>query len=72
VWIWQAKKWPNFEFDAQALQPAVASARVAQGRMLGMASQLQLVDLADLKIDGLAFEALATAQIAMEHASLCR
>jgi len=63
MWIWQAKKWPNFEFDAQALQPAVASARVAQGRMLGMASQLQLVDLADLTIDGLAFEALATAQI---------
>ena len=63
MWIWQAKKWPDFEFDAQALQPAVASARVAQGRMLGMASQLQLVDLTNLNIDGLAFEALATAQI---------
>ncbi len=63
MWIWQAKKWPNFEFDAQALQPAVTSARIAQGRMLGMASQLQLVDLADLTIEGLAFEALATAQI---------
>lgn len=63
MWIWQAKKWPNFEFDAQALQPAIARARVAQGRMLGMASQLQLIDLADLNIDGLAFEALATAQI---------
>lgn len=63
MWIWQAKKWPDFEFDAQALQPALATARVAQGRMLGMASQLQLVDLRDLNIDGLAFEALATAQI---------
>lgn len=36
---------------------------MAQGRMLGIASQLQLIDLAELKIDGLAFEALATAQI---------
>ena len=61
--IWQAKKWPNFEFDAHVLQPAIAAARVAQGRMLGMASQLQLIDLKDLNIDGLAFEALATAQI---------
>ena len=63
MWIWKARKWPNFEFDALALQPALASARVAQGRMLGMASQLQLLDLADLTIDGLTFEALATAQI---------
>ena len=63
MWIWQAKKWPNFEFDAQALQPAIAAARMAQGRMLGMASQLQLIDLTDLNISGLAFEALATAQI---------
>jgi Fic family protein len=63
MWIWQARKWPDFEFDAQALQPDLAAARVAQGRMLGMASQLQLVDLTDLNIDGLAFEALATAQI---------
>ena len=63
MWIWHAKKWPNFEFDAQALQPAITAARIAQGRMLGVASQLQLVDLADLNINGLAFEALATAQI---------
>lgn len=36
---------------------------MAQGRMLGMASQLQLVDLADLSISGITFEAMATAQI---------
>lgn len=63
MWIWQAKQWPNFQFDAQALQPALAAARTAQGRMLGMASQLQLVALADMQIDGITAEALATAQI---------
>jgi Fic family protein len=63
MWIWQAKQWPNFQCDAQALQPAIASARTAQGRMLGMASHLQLVELSDLHISGLSAEAIATAQI---------
>lgn len=63
MWIWQSKAWPNFEYDAQALQPTLASARLAQGRMLGVASSLKLVDLAALQLDGWAEEAIATAQI---------
>lgn len=63
MWIWQAKHWPNFQFDAQALQPAIAAARTAQGRMLGVASQLQMVRLSDVQINGMSAEALATAQI---------
>lgn len=63
AWIWQAPQWPNFQFDAQALQPTVAAARLAQGRMLGLASQLQLVDLSELQISGVTAEAMATAQI---------
>jgi Fic family protein len=63
MWVWQAKQWPNFQFDAQALQGALAAARTAQGRMLGVASQLQLVELADMQISGMAAEAMATAQI---------
>lgn len=63
MWIWQARRWPNFEFDAQALQPAIAAARMAQGRMLGLASQLQLVELSHMQINGITAEALATAQI---------
>ena len=31
MWIWQLKAWPNFEYDAETLQPALASARMAQG-----------------------------------------
>ena len=63
MWIWQAADWPHLEFDARALQPALAAARVAQGRMLGMASGLQLVDLGELQLTEWALEAVATAQI---------
>lgn len=63
MWIWQSRRWPHFEFDAQALQPALAAARVAQGRMLGMASGLQLIDLGELQLNEWTQEAIATAQI---------
>jgi Fic family protein len=63
MWIWQSKAWPNFEYDAQLLQPALASARMAQGRMLGVASSLKLVDIGALQVNGWAEEAVSTAQI---------
>lgn len=63
MWIWQARDWPHFRFDAQTLQPALAAARQAQGRMLGVASSLLLVELGELQLSGWAAEALATAQI---------
>ncbi len=63
MWIWQAKQWPNFHCDAQALQPCIAKARMAQGHMLGVASQLRLVELSDVQVNGMSAEALATAQI---------
>ena len=63
MWIWQASGWPRFKFDARALQPALAAARVAQGRMLGVASSLQLVDLGELQLTEWSQEAVATAQI---------
>lgn len=63
MWIWQADKWPHFEVDAQALQPALSAARLAQGRMLGVAGNLQLVDLGELQLGEWTHEAVATAQI---------
>lgn len=63
MWIWQTPQWPRYEFDALALQPALAAARLAQGRMLGVASNLQLVDLSELQLDEWTQEAMATAQI---------
>jgi Fic family protein len=63
MWIWQTKQWPHFEVDAHALQPALSAARLAQGRMLGVASNLQLVDLSELQLSEWTQEAMATAQI---------
>lgn len=63
MYLWQSPYWPNFQYNAQALAPALAQARLAQGRMLGLASSLQLVDLAELQLSGWAQEAVATAQI---------
>ena len=74
MWIWPATQCADFQFDAQVLQPAIAAARVAQGRMPGMASQLQLVDLSQLQIGAITAEAVATAQIEDEilHAQSVR
>jgi Fic family protein len=63
MYLWQSAQWPHFQYDPQAVQPALVSARLAQGRMLGMASSLQLVDLGELQLTGWAQEAVATAQI---------
>ncbi|MDO5623536.1 MAG: Fic family protein [Pseudomonadota bacterium] len=62
-WIWQAPGWPAFRFDAQAVQPQLTAARLAQGKLLGIASSLQLVDLAELQLTEWTQEAIATAQI---------
>jgi Fic family protein len=63
MWIWQSALWPQFSFDANALQAALAAARHAQGRLLGAAEQLQLLDAGELQLSGWTREALATAQI---------
>ena len=61
--IWQSPQWPGLTHDAQALTGVMAQARQAQGRMLGLASSLQLLDLSELQLTGWAQEAIATAQI---------
>ena len=63
MWIWQASNWPQWQVDAQALQPALAAARLAQGRMLGMVSGMQFVDLNELHTTEWTEEAIATARI---------
>ena len=49
-WIWQDTDWPNFTWDAAALSPALAQARLVQGKVLGMTHLLD---------DSLTLEALA-------------
>ena len=63
MWIWQAPDWPRWQVNAQALQPALAAARLAQGRMLGMVSGMQLIDVGELQTSEWTDEAIATAQI---------
>jgi Fic family protein len=63
MWIWQSALWPQFSFDSNALQAALAMARHAQGRLLGAAEHLQLLDTSELQLAGWSREALATAQI---------
>ena len=63
MWIWQSALWPQFSFDSNALQAALVAARRAQGRLLGAAEQLQLLDAGELQLLGWSREALATAQI---------
>ena len=63
MWIWQSALWPQFSFDSNALQAALVAARHAQGRLLGSAEQLQLLDVSELQLSGWTREALATAQI---------
>jgi Fic family protein len=63
MYIWQSPQWPEFQVDLVALQPALTAARYAQGRVMGLASHLQLMDLGDLQLQGWADEAIATAQI---------
>ena len=63
MWIWQSALWPQFSFDSNALQAALVAARRAQGRLLGAAEQLQLLDTSELQLAIWTREALATAQI---------
>jgi Fic family protein len=63
MYLWQASEWPNFYFDSLVLQPILSRARIAQGKMLGLAAQLRLFDLAQLQLECWSNEAVATAEI---------
>ncbi len=63
MYLWQSPQWPEFQVDLAALQPALAAARYAQGRTMGLVSHLQLMDLGTLQLQGWTDEAIATAQI---------
>ena len=39
-WIWNRDDWPAFRWDASRLAPALAAARLAQGKALGAARLL--------------------------------
>jgi Fic family protein len=68
--IWQSPDWPQWRTDATRLQAPLAAARLAQGRMLGMAQTLRLGDRGSLDAEAWASEALATARIEGEELEL--
>lgn len=70
MYLWQAPGWPALTWDANAVTAPLAQARLAQGRMLGLAGGLGMMDLAELQLAGWTQEALATAQIEGEQLQL--
>jgi len=70
MYIWQTPGWPGLTWDANAVTAPLAQARLAQGRMLGLAAGLGMADLGQLQLTGWTQEALATAQIEGEQLQL--
>lgn len=70
MYLWQHPRWPALTWQANALTGPLARARLAQGRMLGLAGSLGLAELGDLQIEGWTQEALATARIEGEQLQL--
>ena len=70
MFVWQAPDWPRWRADAQAVQPALTAARLAQGRMLGMAQTLHLTERGALDAECWSNEAMATARIEGEELAL--
>lgn len=63
MYLWQSPHWPELTHDAAAIAADLARARLAQGRLVGLAASLQLVELGELQLSGWVQEAMATAQI---------
>lgn len=70
MYIWQSTDWPHWRVREGAVQPALVSARLAQGRMLGMAQTLRLTDRGRLGVEAWTHEALSTARIEGETLDL--
>ncbi len=69
-WIWQSATWPDFRHDAQALAPALAAARRAQGEILGLLHALGGDHSRDVEARIWEAESLATTAIEGEHLDL--
>ncbi len=71
-WLWQSPTWPDFRHDAQALTPALAAARRAQGEILGLSQALGIAEARNAQAQIWVAESLATAAIEGEHLDLAR
>ncbi|MBS0599379.1 MAG: Fic family protein [Proteobacteria bacterium] len=62
-YLWQQPGWPMFQVDAATLAPALESARLEQGRLLGLLDAIGLMPAQEVARELWVQEALATAQI---------
>ena len=63
LYLWQQPGWPDLRVDAMALAPTLESARIEQGRLLGVLDAIGLLPAQEVAHDLWVQEALATAQI---------
>jgi Fic family protein len=70
MYLWQSPQWPDLTCDSTALASDIARARLAQGKLMGLASSLQLIEVGELQLSGWVQEAMATAQIEGESLPL--
>jgi Fic family protein len=66
-WIWQYPEWPAFRWDAAALSPQLARARLEQGRLLGMGCLLDAGLSREAQARILVAEGINTDAIEGEH-----
>jgi Fic family protein len=67
---WQSRHWPDFSFDAAALAPALATARRAQGEVIGLSRALGMEEARNAEAAIWTSESLATAAIEGEKLDL--
>jgi len=67
AWVWQSADWGKFAHDTAALMPALATARRAQGEVLGLAKALGMEEARNARTLIWVSESIATAEIEGEH-----
>jgi Fic family protein len=63
TWIWQHKKWPQFEYDSSLFEAFEQEFHINTGIVIGVISRLESNDLEHLKIEILTQEAVSTSGI---------
>jgi Fic family protein len=63
TWNWEQADWPNFTYDAEALEPLEKNFLLRSGEMIGACKHVGADDQASLKIEIISDEAVKTSQI---------
>ncbi len=69
-WVWADQNWPDFDWDVEVLSPYLSSARLAQGRLLGIIQTINS-ELSE-KVDALIMVEQAVDTSAIEGERLSR